>query len=60
MHGLANVMGVQNRNSVTHRHGLGIRPVYKRVDSCAAEFATSTAYMYSTYEQVCESEPNAR
>ncbi|MFM8340543.1 MAG: carbamoyl phosphate synthase large subunit, partial [Fluviibacter sp.] len=32
------------------RHALGVRPVYKRVDTCAAEFATNTAYMYSTYE----------
>ncbi|MCL4135899.1 UNVERIFIED_CONTAM: hypothetical protein GTU68_001523, partial [Idotea baltica] len=39
------------------RHALNIRPVYKRVDSCAAEFATATAYMYSTYEHQCESEP---
>ncbi|MGE0329596.1 MAG: carbamoyl-phosphate synthase large subunit [Ramlibacter sp.] len=39
------------------RHALGIRPVYKRVDTCAAEFATNTAYMYSTYEDECESEP---
>jgi carbamoyl-phosphate synthase large subunit len=39
-----------------YRHGLGIRPVYKRVDTCAAEFATSTAYMYSTYEDECEVE----
>ncbi len=38
-----------------HRHG--IRPVYKRIDSCAAEFASSTAYMYSTYEQECEADP---
>ncbi len=37
-----------------------IHPVYKRVDSCAAEFATSTAYMYSTYEEECESAPNDR
>ena len=34
-----------------------VRPVYKRVDTCAAEFATSTAYMYSTYEEECESSP---
>jgi carbamoyl-phosphate synthase large subunit len=40
-----------------HRHDAKIRPVYKRVDTCAAEFATSTAYMYSTYEQECEAEP---
>ncbi|HSQ04570.1 MAG TPA: carbamoyl-phosphate synthase large subunit, partial [Burkholderiales bacterium] len=36
------------------RHALGIRPVYKRVDTCAAEFATNTAYMYSSYEDECE------
>ncbi|GGZ99493.1 carbamoyl-phosphate synthase large chain [Arenicella chitinivorans] len=39
------------------RHALSVRPVYKRVDSCAAEFATATAYMYSSYEQECEAEP---
>jgi carbamoyl-phosphate synthase large subunit len=39
------------------RHGLGIRPVYKRVDTCAAEFATQTAYLYSTYDEECEAEP---
>jgi carbamoyl-phosphate synthase large subunit len=42
------------------RHTLGVRPVYKRVDSCAAEFATSTAYMYSTYEEECEANPTDR
>jgi carbamoyl-phosphate synthase large subunit len=42
-----------------HRHAMGVRPVYKRVDTCAAEFATSTAYMYSTYEDECESRPTA-
>ncbi len=36
---------------------LGLRPVFKRVDTCAAEFATTTAYMYSTYEEECEAEP---
>jgi len=41
------------------RHGFGIRPVYKRVDTCAAEFATSTAYMYSTYDEECESHPTS-
>ncbi len=41
------------------RHDLDVRPVYKRVDSCAAEFSTATAYMYSTYEEECESEPTA-
>jgi carbamoyl-phosphate synthase large subunit len=39
---------------------LGLRPVYKRVDTCAAEFATSTAYLYSTYEDECEAEPTDR
>ena len=39
------------------RHQLNVRPVYKRVDTCAAEFATRTAYMYSTYEEECEAEP---
>ncbi|WP_266181743.1 carbamoyl-phosphate synthase large subunit [Dyella humicola] len=42
------------------RHTLGVRPVYKRVDSCAAEFATTTAYMYSTYEEECEAAPTNR
>ncbi len=42
------------------RHAFGVRPVYKRVDSCAAEFATSTAYLYSTYEEECEAEPTGR
>ncbi len=42
------------------RHALGVRPVFKRVDTCAAEFATRTAYMYSTYEDECEAEPTDR
>jgi carbamoyl-phosphate synthase large subunit len=42
------------------RHAFDVHPVYKRVDSCAAEFATTTAYMYSTYEQECEANPSAR
>ncbi len=42
------------------RHKLGVRPVFKRVDTCAAEFATTTAYMYSTYEDECEAEPTDR
>ena len=44
----------------TLRRAFGVRPVYKRVDSCAAEFATSTAYMYSTYEDECEANPSDR
>ncbi|HEX4377266.1 MAG TPA: carbamoyl-phosphate synthase large subunit [Steroidobacteraceae bacterium] len=42
------------------RREFGIAPVYKRVDTCAAEFSTSTAYMYSTYEEECEAEPSKR
>ena len=42
------------------RRKLGIHPVYKRVDTCAAEFATSTAYLYSTYEEECEANPTGR
>ncbi|EED34523.1 carbamoyl-phosphate synthase, large subunit [Luminiphilus syltensis NOR5-1B] len=43
-----------------HRHALGLRPVYKRVDTCAAEFSSATAYMYSTYEDECEAAPSDR
>jgi carbamoyl-phosphate synthase large subunit len=42
------------------RKAFGVRPVYKRVDSCAAEFATTTAYLYSTYEDECEAQPSDR
>jgi carbamoyl-phosphate synthase large subunit len=42
------------------RHRLGVRPVYKRVDSCAAEFPATTAYLYSTYEEECEANPGER
>ncbi|MHB1585890.1 MAG: carbamoyl-phosphate synthase large subunit [Acidiferrobacteraceae bacterium] len=42
------------------RHRLKVRPVYKRVDSCAAEFAATTAYLYSTYEEECEAKPEKR
>ncbi len=57
---LAQLLGCGERSVTTHRHALGIRPVYKRVDTCAAEFATTTAYLYSTYEQACESAPTDR
>jgi len=40
------------------RHTLNIRPVFKRVDTCAAEFETSTAYLYSTYDEECEAHPS--
>ncbi|MBS0557009.1 MAG: carbamoyl-phosphate synthase large subunit [Proteobacteria bacterium] len=42
------------------RHAFKVHPVYKRVDSCAAEFATTTAYLYSTYDEECEANPSAR
>jgi carbamoyl-phosphate synthase large subunit len=42
------------------RHAMGVRPVFKRVDTCAAEFSTRTAYMYSTYEEECEAAPTGR
>ena len=57
---LARLLGAEEHSVRTSRHRLGVRPVYKRVDTCAAEFATSTAYMYSTYEDECEAEPTAR
>ncbi|MGK0439872.1 MAG: carbamoyl-phosphate synthase large subunit, partial [Paracoccaceae bacterium] len=54
---LSEILQVSEDQLRAKRHALNIRPVYKRVDSCAAEFATATAYMYSTYEQQCESLP---
>ena len=57
---LAELLGVAEAEVRAHRHQLGIRPVYKRVDTCAAEFASSTAYMYSTYEEECEAAPSER
>ncbi|WP_455216759.1 carbamoyl-phosphate synthase large subunit, partial [Kaarinaea lacus] len=57
---LAKLLGISEGEFRAHRHSLGVRPVYKRVDTCAAEFATDTAYMYSTYEQECEAEPTER
>ena len=57
---LAELFGVKATEFRKVRHKLEVRPVYKRVDTCAAEFATSTAYMYSTYEDECEAEPSTR
>ncbi len=51
---LADLLKLPEQAVREHRHALNIRPVYKRVDTCAAEFASSTAYMYSTYEEECE------
>ena len=57
---LATLVGVKEHALRALRGKLGIRPVYKRVDSCAAEFASGTAYLYSTYEEECEAQPTAR
>jgi carbamoyl-phosphate synthase large subunit len=57
---LATLLGCDEHDVRKRRHSLNVRPVYKRVDTCAAEFATSTAYMYSTYEEECEAAPGAR
>ncbi|MDO8926099.1 MAG: carbamoyl-phosphate synthase large subunit [Sideroxyarcus sp.] len=54
---LAKLLGIDDESVRAYRHALGVRPVFKRVDTCAAEFATNTAYMYSTYEEECESLP---
>jgi len=57
---LAYLFNVNEQAVREARWKLGVRPVYKRVDTCAGEFATRTAYMYSTYEEECEAEPTAR
>src|SRR5690606_10902935 len=57
---LAQLVGTDEKAIRALRHAHGIRPVYKRVDSCAAEFATTTAYLYSTYEDECEAQPSGR
>lgn len=57
---LAKLLGVSEKALRAHRHKLEVLPVYKRVDTCAAEFATDTAYMYSTYEEECEANPSNR
>ena len=54
---LATLTGVRESAVRKCRQDLGLRPVYKRVDTCAAEFASTTAYMYSTYERACEAAP---
>ncbi|MFO1423121.1 MAG: carbamoyl-phosphate synthase large subunit [Candidatus Competibacteraceae bacterium] len=57
---LATLTGATETGVRRLREELDVHPVYKRVDSCAAEFATSTAYLYSTYEEECEAEPTDR
>ncbi|ENO90055.1 carbamoyl-phosphate synthase large subunit [Thauera linaloolentis] len=54
---LARLLNAEETAVRLHRHALGVRPVFKRVDTCAAEFSTSTAYMYSSYEEECEARP---
>jgi len=56
---LAKLLKTTEHDVRAQRHALNIRPVYKRVDTCAAEFSTDTAYMYSTYEDECEAEPTS-
>ncbi len=57
---IAGVLGTTESAVRERRWSLDIRPVYKRVDTCAAEFAASTAYMYSAYEEECEAAPSDR
>ena len=56
---LATLLGSTEARVRADRIALGVRPVYKRVDTCAAEFEALTPYLYSTYEQVCEAEPTS-
>jgi carbamoyl-phosphate synthase large subunit len=57
---LAELSGVSEDEIRARRHGEGLRPVFKRVDTCGAEFEAFTPYLYSTYEQECEADPSQR
>ncbi len=57
---LAKLLNRTEEDVRQHRHAVGVRPVYKRVDTCAGEFATDTAYLYSTYEEESEANPTDR
>ena len=57
---LAELFGEDEFQVRKARQGFDVRPVFKRVDTCAAEFPSSTAYLYSTYEEECEAEPSGR
>jgi carbamoyl-phosphate synthase large subunit len=59
-HALGRLIGSGEEAIRVHRQGLGIRPVYKRVDTCGAEFLAHTPYLYSTYESECEARPTSR
>ncbi|MCX8597514.1 MULTISPECIES: carbamoyl-phosphate synthase large subunit [unclassified Gilliamella] len=54
---IAKLLNVEEQDVRDRRNQYDIHPVYKRVDTCAAEFSTDTAYLYSTYEQECEAKP---
>ncbi len=55
---LAKLLHKTEKQVRSYRHQQGVRPVYKRVDTCAAEFSTTTAYMYSSYDEECEANPS--
>jgi len=57
---LAQLLGSEEAQIRSLRQALGVRPVYRRVDTCAAEFPATSAYMYSTYEEECEARPSDR
>ena len=57
---LAQLLGVKEADVRGKREELGVQPIYKRVDTCAAEFFTDTAYMYSSYDEECEANPSDR
>jgi len=57
---LAKLLAAKESEIRKLRHQFGLRPVYKRVDSCAAEFEATTAYLYSTYDEECEANPTKR
>ncbi len=57
---LAQLLGVKEQDVRSQRRELGVQPVFKRVDTCAAEFSTATAYMYSSYDEECEANVSDR
>ena len=57
---IAALLGTEENDVRARRKRLGLHPVFKRIDSCAAEFRAATAYMYSTYEEECEAEATAK
>lgn len=57
---LAELLDVRESEVRNHRRESGVQPVFKRVDTCAAEFESTTAYMYSSYDEECEAAPSAR